>query len=83
MLMSTEAGDLYEVDESGSTRLGDLSGLAMYGLVATDASTLFGFSNNRGYVINVNDLTLTPQSQFGVLVFTVAGDLPAGAPFTQ
>jgi hypothetical protein len=71
MLMSTNAGDLYEVQAGSVTLLGSLGGVAMKGLVSTSINTLYGFADNRGYLINVNDLSLTPQ--FGMMVFSIAG----------
>jgi hypothetical protein len=70
MLMSTTNGNLYELQANQTKLLGNL-GVGMRGLVATNTSTLYGFSENRGYLIDVNNLTLTPQ--FGMLIFTVNG----------
>jgi hypothetical protein len=71
LLMSTTDGDLLEVRENSTTRLGNLNRVAMNGMASTGPSTLYGFSDNRAFLINVDNLTLTPQ--FGLLVFTVAG----------
>jgi hypothetical protein len=71
MLMSTANGDLYEIEPNSTTRLGTLGGAAMNGLAATGTNTLYGFSNNQAFLINVDALSVTPQ--FGLMVFTVAG----------
>ncbi len=71
MYLSTTNGDLYEIRSTGPARLGNLSGVAINGLASTDADTLYGFSDNRAYLIGLNDLSLTPQ--FSLFIFTIAG----------